>query len=217
MKNTTNNNGGLPKAPQAVPPLPKRSVKTVVWVVLGVLLLVVIAGIAYQRQQADKRAEAAYQADRASFAQVEKDMAAAYNQMTANDKPVKEEYSRQCSRISQKLNDGPIVCSVTYVYSYDLGDVKQALTRTETFRKVLEANKFTQKGSTRLDDITGINTPFYEDSTSVGADYALEGQDVSCKLSFGPGDEFFGFEEQYSAYELQCDKFADRPVYTFVD
>lgn len=217
MKNTTNNNGGLPKAPQAVPPPRKRSVKTVIWLVLGALLLVVIAGLVYQRQQSDKRAEAAYQADKASFAQVEKDMAAAYAQMTATDKPVKEEYSRQCSRISQKLNDGPIVCSVTYALSYAPNSYDQTINRAVRFEQSLKAQNFVTINGSSVTEISSSD-PNFGSLLGGWTDYKISSFDGGCKVELTQIGSSFKFDPgSESTYLFECSKFADKPVYQFLE
>lgn len=112
--------------------LPNHSRRRTILIIILLVMAVAIAGLVYNKSVVDKRLEQAVAADRAKFAEVEKDMAAAWKPIDSAAQPRKS-----CYYTSQKYSEGTLKCQVILQ--------KQSVSMDEasdSFNALLESEQF---------------------------------------------------------------------------
>ncbi len=198
--------------------LPKKAV-------IGIILIVVIATIGfallgYRTQNEKRQAQETLDADKASFAKVEVEMARAYESMVAAaGKPDKAYNDTGCGRTNVKFAEGGLFCNITYTFAFSETSSESAYTHIRTIQNVLEKNR-SFKVNTARDSESLDRTSNGAQSLDLGLGKLHE---LSCNLYWTfrkpeNSEDFNSISSQYfSLYQFRCSQGVGLPVYPLAE
>lgn len=208
-----------PKSKKTPAKQPKSRKKPPLILLALLVVVAVIGGVtAYANYRNDQQQEKqAFVADKARFAKVETDMAAAYVAMiTAAGKPETETVIKTCSHIAAKFENGPLRCAVLYKFTLlymDIGHVKDDLILRE--RSLMKTGKFVKTAdSNNVDDIEET----FSNKRALELSY-LHNEHMGCKLTVSPKDYNLLVSNKVINWDyiLSCRGGATAPVYPLAE
>jgi len=213
----------LPKPTSANPLDSARPAKPISsTAILFILLAIVFAAGAIfflnHRAQANRQQaqEATLAADKARFAQVETDMAKTYAAIIASTgKPDVEKQFKNCSYIELKFEKGPLVCSVSYNFTFG-ADAQQAAALVGNVDSALES-------ASNLKPATHLASSFDAGDPEQMAATDLQGAGpMTCKLSYELGitldvDKKVIENPRSTFFRLNCSQNVQYPIYTLAN
>lgn len=197
---------------------PQAVIFVIVALVVGISLLAVVG---YRNQETKKQSEAAaaLAADKATFAQIESDMAATYQAIiAAAGNPDEESYDKGCGRVNLKFAEGSITCSVVYTFAYAETNV------TTADNRVVKLSNSRKEGV--VSNFTTTNYATFRTTNEGSQTIRLElnhDNPSSCyiRISYGDPANYEGYKiinaDKFSLYSFICENVVEQPVYTLAE
>ena len=210
----------LPKAKPLAPVKTKRNLKPALIALVAVLLLGGVLS-AWHWRSGEIRLEKAYQADKTRFMQVEKDMATAYTNMVAGDKPLHEESYKNCEypSIEFSFSKGNPSCKVGFAFEYGSDDGLIG-SRIKNFAVRLSSSDY-QLTATAQSTLETINT--YGQESSVSLDVLKTQKDYPrCSLTESVYKKNKFTSSRIAApyvhlFNFRCSESMKRPIYDVLE
>ena len=208
------------------PPLetePRSSKKAkLLWVfgVTAVILMAIVILVAFKIYQNKVKAEQAFQADQATFAQVETDMATAYQAIVDKvGKPDSTKITKNCSHVSQVIGQGDLHCGVKYEMAYRETDYDYSNEHASQLQlAILSTNRYKVANNSTIPLKSSLNSNTWGFYSTLYTTI-----NVSCGLHFQFGDlSLTGSSDlrtrgMGALYLFECDQVMQKPVYTLND
>ena len=189
--------------------LPQTAVLFVIAAVT--LLIILLALVGYRNQEAQKRSDAALAADKATFAQIEADMATTYQGIVAAvGAPTRSSFNKFCDRPNLKFEEGDLSCNVHYSFEYSDTQFDKAKQRLNSSRQTLNEQMKLQIGphsDSNLDEALADSVVYLGVNNNYDAECRLE-------LQYNARDTGNQIAKLHtSSYLYRCGKVVERAVY----
>lgn len=213
-----------PNSPE--PKTKKRFDKETILTIAGLVVVgaALTGWLLYNNHQSNQRAAETLKADKARFAQLEKDMQAAYDKMVADlEKPMVDGQKKtMCDRTSQKFAKGDLYCSVSHGVAYRVANYDAALDRLGVLVHRFDENQTFKPDLEKLDKTLGDReSTGYKQAAS--ADIPLKNPNgFTCKIymQIDKSAEAMAVAEtegRLATYAYTCLNTIEQPVYPLAE
>lgn len=209
------------KKPKAASPPRLLTKKRMVLVVAGLLVLAV-ALVSYKTYEHQRAVDKQFTKDKANFAQAEKDMAAAYDEIVQKlGQPYETKISHGCGYGSVEFGRGSLACVLTYNFAFAINNSAEskkygAVVKDATNNKNGFGQGITDYG---ISDIDKANGTYVSD--------LFDGSLSNCTLNYGSytTEEYNTFQKdgmglsklamapRMATVSIECEKDVTKPLY----